>query len=145
MNQTEKNESINDSAESSGIVKEPEPQAVGIAGDTTNHDLIMTRIWIRDNVCENISIDVLGAEFTKARARKIEKHLKGKKIDDIQLIIGLNMSFTRGESNFPLDALFESICRAVNDYRKRAKEMTSDIHQDESSREDEMDFAKGDK
>jgi len=117
MNQNKPNETNN--LEQPAIVKEPEPDALGIVGDTTNHDLVMTRLWIRDNICENISISVLGAEFTKARALKVEKHLKGKKLDDIELIIGLKTLRKTDELSSPLDVLFESIYRACDDYQKR--------------------------
>lgn len=87
----------------------------------------MTRIWIRDNICENIIISVLGSEFTKARTRKVEKQLKGKKLDDIELIIGLKSLRFHDETKYTLDALFESIYRAINDYHKRQETKNAEV------------------
>lgn len=127
-----------ETTEQQEIPQEHEPNGLGIVGDTTNHDLIMTRIWVKDNICENITISVLGKEFTKTRAQKVERHLKGKSIDDIEFIVGYNTLRKKDELSFPLDILFESIYRALDDYHRRQEMPPEETFQPEETQSENV-------
>jgi len=103
-------------------MEHPEAQGVGIYGDTTTHDLIMTRLWVRNDILESIEIRVLGSDFIKKHAEKFECQLKGKKIYDAEFILGMSPQTSRGGFSDPLDAVYLSITRAFASFHKWEEE-----------------------
>ena len=98
--------------------EQPEPSGIGIVGDTTTHDLVMTRIWVQDGIISNAEIRVLGGEFTRQHASKLEQKLRGKKATDAEFIMGLNENARPCGGCGPLDTVYESIRRAFCNYHK---------------------------
>lgn len=102
---------------------EPKPESqqnifFGIVGNSTNHDLVMTRLWISNNIIENIEIKVIGSDFTKSIAARAAEHIKGKSIADTEFITDFEPDVKHGEESNNLDIVYESIIQALADFHK---------------------------
>ena len=91
----------------------------GIVGNSTNHDMVMTRLWIsEDNIIENVEIKVIGLNFTKDIATRATKHLRGKGIADFEFIADFDPEGDFCKDCVNLNIVYESIIHALADFHK---------------------------
>jgi NifU-like protein involved in Fe-S cluster formation len=90
----------------------------GIVGNSTNHDLAMTRLWVSDNIIENAEIRIIGSDCIKQQAEQIVKQIKGKTVPDIEFLVDFNPDDVPDLECLNLNIIYESIIKALADLRK---------------------------
>jgi NifU-like protein involved in Fe-S cluster formation len=99
----------------------PEKEQVigsGIVGNSTNHDLAMTRLWVSGNIIENVEIRIIGSDWIKKQAEQLTEQIKGKTISDVEFLVDFNPDDVPDLESLNLNIIYESIIKALADLRK---------------------------
>ena len=90
---------------------------VGIIGDSTNNDIVMTKLWVSNDKVDNIEINLIGASFSETRAKKIEAQLRNKSLENIEIILDYHFNRSLKQVEYPLDIIYESVIRSLDDVK----------------------------
>ncbi|MCD6216590.1 hypothetical protein J7L05_01880 [bacterium] len=99
----------------------PEKEQVvgsGIVGNSTNHDIAMTRLWVSGNIIENVEIRIIGSDWTKKQAEQLTEQIKGKTVPDVEFLVDFNPDDIPDLESLNLNIIYESIIKALADLRK---------------------------
>ncbi len=103
----------------------PEKEQVvgfGIVGNSTNHDLAMSRLWVSDNMIENAEIRIIGSDCIKQQAEQLVTQIKGKSVPDVEFLVEFNPDDIPDLECLNLNIIYESIIKALVDLRKSPEE-----------------------
>lgn len=102
----------------------PETEQVvgsGIVGNSTNHDLAMTRLWVSGEVIENVEIRIIGSDCVKQQAEQLIGQIKGKTVSDVEFLVDFNPDDVADLECLNLNIIYESIIKALLDLRKSSE------------------------
>jgi hypothetical protein len=89
----------------------------GIVGDSTNHYVAMTRLWITDDkIIEKVDIQVAGAEFDCEHADRLSKKFIDRPIEEMNFILDYKQDRSHQYEHIIPDIVYESIIRAIDSY-----------------------------
>lgn len=117
----------------------PRKTGVGIVGDSTNHDIVMTKIHIYEDDVIKIKINMIGEEFSECRAKRLEEQLQNRSLDDAKLVLDYDYYKQKHFNDYPLDVLYESIIRAIDNLKEYVQpEPSQDITEENETESSEI-------